>query len=142
MPTNSESNIRLDHQIILDLIEPNAKVLDLGCGDATFLTDLCERNSRVRAHGLDISPEAIAAWQRKLAQKNLQDRVQLLVGDVFKIDALAEQLRGIEAATSIYVLHEFLTDSRDQILKLLRTFKSALPGVPLILCEVIRHTPE
>lgn len=130
--------------MVHDVISRNKleHVLDLGCGDATFLIDLCERDERVTGYGLDLSLEAIAAGQRRLEEKNLQDRVRLLAGDVFKIDTLADQLPGIDAATGLYVLHEFLTESQGRVLEVLRKFRSTFPGKPLILCEVIRHTPE
>ena len=117
-------------------------ILDLGCGDATFLIDLCERNERAQGYGLDISPEAIAAGKRNVERKNFQDRVQLFVGDIFRIEALAGRLSGVQAATSMYVLHEFLCDDNARILELLQGFRNSLPGIPLVLCEVIRHTPE
>ncbi|OGX33431.1 MAG: methionine biosynthesis protein MetW [Omnitrophica WOR_2 bacterium RIFCSPHIGHO2_01_FULL_48_9] len=50
--------MRLDHQIILDLIEPNAKVLDLGCGDGTLLS-LLSKEKQVRSTGIEINEQAI-----------------------------------------------------------------------------------
>ena len=37
--------MRIDHKIILDWIKPNARVLDLGCGDGTLLKLLNEKKS-------------------------------------------------------------------------------------------------
>ncbi len=114
------------------------RILDLGCGDGAFLIDLCQRNSDVYGYGLDIAPEAIALGKRHLEDEDLQGRVQLFVGDIFDIGALAGPLSAIDAATAMYVLHEF----QDRIVEVLKRFRAAFPQVPLILCEVIRHTPE
>ena len=56
--TNSSSNIRLDHKIILDLVEPNSRVLDLGCGDGELLSLLIEKR-RCKATGIEIDEKAI-----------------------------------------------------------------------------------
>jgi len=113
-------------------------ILDLGCGDGAFLIGLCQRNPDVYGYGLDIAPEAIALGKRHLEDEDLQDRVQLFVGDIFDIGAIAGQLPAVDAATAVYVLHEF----QDRIIEVLGRFRAAFPQVPLIICEVIRHTPE
>jgi methionine biosynthesis protein MetW len=50
--------IRLDHRVIFDIVEPGAKVLDLGCGDGDLLA-LLVREKQVRAQGIELSEEAI-----------------------------------------------------------------------------------
>jgi len=50
--------MRIDHKIILDWIKPNARVLDLGCGDGTLLKLLNEKKS-THSYGIDIDEENI-----------------------------------------------------------------------------------
>ena len=49
---------RFDHKIIVDLIEPESRVLDLGCGDGTLLSYLIE-NKKCHATGIEINESAI-----------------------------------------------------------------------------------
>lgn len=51
-------SIRIDHQYIMDLIEPNSKVLDLGCGDGTLL-DLLIKHKNCRVTGIEIDEKEI-----------------------------------------------------------------------------------
>jgi methionine biosynthesis protein MetW len=52
------TTVRPDHRIILDLIEENARVLDLGCGGGELLSLLkVQKNCRVT--GIEINEEAI-----------------------------------------------------------------------------------
>ena len=50
--------MRLDHKIILGLIEPNSRVLDLGCGDGELLS-LLIKEKNVRGTGIEIDEKAI-----------------------------------------------------------------------------------
>ena len=51
-------SVKLDHKIILGLIQPDSSVLDLGCGDGELLLILArERKSMVR--GIEIDEQAI-----------------------------------------------------------------------------------
>jgi cyclopropane fatty-acyl-phospholipid synthase-like methyltransferase len=113
-------------------------VLDLGCGDGSFLIGLCQSNAGVRGYGVDIAPEAIALGKQRVAEANLADRVQLFVGDILDLDAVANQWSTVDVATAVYVIHEF----QNGIVDLLKRFRAILPGVPLMICEVIRHSPE
>lgn len=55
---------RSDYAIISELVEPESKVLDLGCGDGGLLAWLAE-NKGVTARGVEISPAMV---QRCIAQ--------------------------------------------------------------------------
>jgi len=55
---NSIKSIRVDLQIIADMIEPNSRVLDVGCSDGQLL-DYLVTEKKVRGRGLEISPEGV-----------------------------------------------------------------------------------
>jgi len=51
--------LRADLKIICDLVEPGAKVLDIGCGEGELLKALkTERNSQAR--GVELDPVKVA----------------------------------------------------------------------------------
>ena len=56
MKTNTLSRNDLD--IIIDWIEPNSRVLDLGCGDGTLLRHLKE-DKQTTGYGIELNPESI-----------------------------------------------------------------------------------
>lgn len=130
--------------LAIDIIERHGgqKVLDLGCGDATFLRNLCERNAEVTGYGIDIAPEAIAEGQEKVRQAGLQDRIHLFVEDISRLAQAPAPLQGIDIATTFFVFHELLYDGADGVIGVLRSFRTIFPGVPLIVFEVIKPTPE
>ena len=51
-------NNRLDHDVIIELIDQNSRVLDLGCGDGTLLHKLIERKG-CKVTGVEIDEHAI-----------------------------------------------------------------------------------
>ncbi|NQT32922.1 MAG: methionine biosynthesis protein MetW [Candidatus Omnitrophica bacterium] len=58
MTSKTKEELRLDHKVIGDLVEPGASVLDLGCGDGELLEYLvlCKN---IKGSGIEISEEAI-----------------------------------------------------------------------------------
>jgi methionine biosynthesis protein MetW len=50
--------MRIEHKYILEMIEPNSRVLDLGCGDGELLSLLMEKKN-CRAAGIEIDEKAI-----------------------------------------------------------------------------------
>ena len=60
-----ESNgIQLDHQIISRIIEPQSRVLDLGCGDGDLLY-LLAREKGARVQGIEVNDSAIYECVKK-----------------------------------------------------------------------------
>ncbi len=52
--------IRVDLQIVADMIDEGARVLDVGCGDGALLYFL-DRNKRVDARGIELSMAGVSA---------------------------------------------------------------------------------
>ncbi len=50
--------MRLDHQIIFNIVKHGSKVMDLGCGDGELLSLLVEKKE-VQAQGIELQEEAI-----------------------------------------------------------------------------------
>ncbi len=58
MGRNNNENLRLDHKIIARIIEPNSKVLDLGCGEGELLHYLVTKRN-IEGYGIEINEKAI-----------------------------------------------------------------------------------
>lgn len=56
--TEHKENPRFDHKVIVDLVEQNSKVLDLGCGDGTLLSLLIEQRN-CHGTGIELDERAI-----------------------------------------------------------------------------------
>jgi cyclopropane fatty-acyl-phospholipid synthase-like methyltransferase len=130
--------------LVADVVRRNGvrTVLDLGCGEGTFLRALCEEDPRVQAYGVDVAPDAIAQGIEHVKAAGLQDRVQLFVEDVGRLPALAARLPRIDMATTFFVLHEVLFHGAEKTIDFLRGFRTAFPGVPLLVFEALRPSPD
>ncbi len=119
------------------------KVLDIGCGDGTFLNYVCDKIPGLQGVGVDLSPAAVEAGNEQLAAKGLQDRIKLHVGNALDIGKLKRELEGVDAAATFFVLHE-LCDLKDnpRAVQFLSEFRRTLPGAPIHVCETIRPAPE
>ncbi|MEE8334788.1 MAG: methionine biosynthesis protein MetW [Alphaproteobacteria bacterium] len=59
-PQVDATPLRFDLQLIADMIAPDSRVLDIGCGDGTLLAYLA-RNKGVDGRGIEISREGVNA---------------------------------------------------------------------------------
>jgi hypothetical protein len=116
--------------------------LDLACGDAEFLIDLCRRTSVRTAYGVDVAPDAIDEGRKRVREERLDDRIRLVVEDAYRLDQVADQLPGVDVITSFYGFQEFWALGRDRLLALIDTCRRAFPGVAFLVCEIPRYSPE
>jgi methionine biosynthesis protein MetW len=56
--TMTAKDTRIDHRIILELIEPRSTVLDLGCGTGELL-ELLIKERNIKGQGIEIDEQAI-----------------------------------------------------------------------------------
>src|SRR5690606_6122839 len=103
------------------------KILDLGCGDGTFLRYLCQHLPDLRGVGVDLSPDAVQAGRDQTHEQELEDRVELYQGDIFNLEPLNQHFADVDAITSFFVFHEFC-DRKDKsrATELLRRLRTSL----------------
>ena len=118
------------------------RVLDLGCGDGTFLRRLCALNKEVSCYGIDIAPEAVDLGNRLSREAGLENRVALHAADIQNVQEMPEELKSVQVATIFFVLHEILYLGEDRLIDFLKAFRRNFPAVPLIVFEAIRPSYE
>jgi SAM-dependent methyltransferase len=119
------------------------RVLDIGCGDGTFLRLLHETDPRIEGVGVDLSPAAVATGNKQLAAAGLADKIKLHACDAMHLERVAEHLKGVDGATTFFVLHELCDQDQNPKAKAFLTkFREVLPGVPFSVVETIRPTPD
>ncbi len=50
--------MKIEFKVIIDLIDKNTKVLDVGCGDGTLI-EFLKKNKNINTRGLEISKENV-----------------------------------------------------------------------------------
>ncbi|MBF0484918.1 MAG: methionine biosynthesis protein MetW [Candidatus Omnitrophica bacterium] len=89
--------IRLDYAIIADIIEPNAKVLDLGCGSGELLALLKEKKN-CRGTGIEIDDkEVVNCLERgvSVAQGDIDSDLDVYEDNRFDYVVLNESLQQV-----------------------------------------------
>jgi SAM-dependent methyltransferase len=118
------------------------RVLDLGCGDGTFLRKLCALNRDIQCFGIDLAPAAVEEGKRSIHAAGLDDRISLMALDISKVEQASGALTNLDVATVFFVLHELLYFGEDVLLNFLRDFRRLFPSVPLIAFEAVRPSLE
>jgi len=116
---NNAKSIRVDLQIIADMIEPGSRVLDVGCSDGQLLEHLVKEKG-VRGRGLEISHAGVNECVAKglsVVQGDAEEDLGYYPDNAFDFVILSQTLQA--------------TQHPDQIVKdLLRLGKHAIVSFP------------
>jgi cyclopropane fatty-acyl-phospholipid synthase-like methyltransferase len=118
-------------------------ILDLGCGSAEFLLQVCE-STDLNAFGVDISKDAIQYAQQGINSRGLSNKIVVKVGDIFNLNTFAsfQGENRVDAVTSMFVVHEFAYSGQARLIELLKVIKKSFPESYLILCEFSRFSSD
>ena len=119
MENTTPETVRFDHQVIAGMIDPNSRVLDLGCGDGDLLSLLIKQKN-CRGTGIEIDEEAIYKCVEKgltVSHGDIDTGLRDYSNKRFDYVILNESLQ--------QVLHP-----KQVILEALRVGKQAIVGVP------------
>ncbi len=85
--------------IIADLVEPGARVLDLGCGDGELLAHL-KRAKGVNGYGLEIDPDKITCCVTagvNVIEQDLDQGLTNFPSDSFDLVVMTDTLQSVSA---------------------------------------------
>ena len=91
--------LRPDLQVIAELINPDARVLDLGCGEGDLLAFL-QDNKKVNGYGLDVDGDNINICLDKgvnVIEQNLDDGLDNFESNSFDMVIMTETLQSVRA---------------------------------------------
>jgi 2-ketoarginine methyltransferase len=113
------------------------ELLDLGCGNALYLTEFCRNLPGVRAWGVEPDPGGHREARRLVEQAGMADRVTLV--NASATDFLRDPPPACEPNLIVlgYVLQEILAqEGETAILKLLRDVVARYPKINIAVIEV------
>lgn len=134
------------------------QVLDIGCGNARFLIELCRRYPEFSGVGVDISAAACALAEENVRAAGLAGRIRVLRAD-FRDAAGSDSASGTAATpvsapasaaaedpgtglvTSFFMLHDLMADA-ERTVRDLRTLRDRLPATArLLFADTVRREP-
>ncbi len=111
----SQAALRSDLARIAHWVQPDSRVLDLGCGDGSLLSYLQQTKS-VQGVGVEISDERVLACVRKgvhVVQQNLEDGLALFDDQQFDTVVLSQTLQSMHHTE--HILREMVRVARQGI---------------------------
>ncbi|MFW9930521.1 MAG: class I SAM-dependent methyltransferase, partial [Candidatus Thorarchaeota archaeon] len=102
------------------------KVLDLGCGSAEFLIQICSKTD-IYGLGVDISEDAVKYACEMIGKSKANGKVSVVVDDIFNFEMSKNEYRNVDLITSMFVMHEFLNTGKQTVINLLKRIKSNFP---------------
>ena len=93
------SELRSDLSIIADLINPHARVLDLGCGEGDLLAHL-QKHKNVNGYGLDVDEDNIRICLQKsvnVIEQNLDFGLDNFASDSFDMVVMTETIQSVRS---------------------------------------------
>ncbi|BAU86892.1 methyltransferase [Streptomyces laurentii] len=132
--------VPLVKRMIACLPEAPSALVDLGCGDGTFLLDLCEGGSP--GIGVDPTPGSIEIARRAAAERGMSEQVGFVNATAEDYMARVEaEEAGTPCSVTAFSLQEVLEQQgSDATVEVVRTALNHTPGAHLAIVEV-DHRP-
>jgi 2-ketoarginine methyltransferase len=112
-------------------------IVDVGCGDGSYLAELCASMPGIRAIGLEPDASAAQLARAKIAEQGLASRVQIVEGSAEEVPAILSDATGVPVVLAAFVLQELLEQhGADYIAELLTSSRAANANAYWVVVEV------
>jgi len=134
----------LPYPVLADMLRRHGarRVLDLGCGDLTFLFYLCETMPEVRAIGIDLDRPTIEYARQVLAASPHAGHIEVCEADMFRLESLANEQPDVNAVVAVDTYHEYLGDGGAKVAGLLRKLRGEFPSAFFYVGEFCKQPHE
>jgi len=124
---------------LIEEVHPSPEmVVDIGCGDGSYLVDLCKQIPHVKAIGLEPDAESVKIAKLLVDENDLGNRIEVRSGDFSELSA-QEDLPSATVFIIAFVLQEVLEQSgRSTVINVLRQIRSLQPNSNIVVVEVDR----
>jgi hypothetical protein len=111
------------------------RVLDLGCGDAAFLIDLCRRYPDATGVGIDVDAISVDRARAAVHGAGLGDRIRILQGNAFRREVYGGCADGIDVIHSFAMQHELFRDGEQAVIDCINAIAETFQGKKYLLGE-------
>ena len=126
----------MTRSLLAKIPRPVGTVIDIGCGDGSFLVDLCRSIPGIRGIGLEPDPRSVKAANQAAERHGISDRVDVRVGAGTDLPDFSEAVGPLCFITA-FVFQEILEQSGvEAILRMLRGAFQQHPDAHWIVIEV------
>ena len=128
--------IPLTRKLMRRIESPIFKMLDLGCGNALYLTEFCKQEPGIMAFGVEPSANACQSAEAIIADQGLQDRIFIINQDIEEFLDSAIEFEP-DLLVLGFILQEILgQEGESGVVKFLKTITDRYPQMKLIVIEV------
>ena len=115
-------------------------IVDVGCGDGTYLVDLCEMFSETKGLGIEPSRESVQHAQALASERGVADRIEFRPGSAEDMPELGD-VGAHPGFLMAFVLQELLEQvGRGTVVRLLKGVAARYPEASWLIIEV-DHRP-
>ena len=125
-------------ELIVDIDDPLEYLVDIGCGDGSYLIDLCEEFPNLKGIGIEPSDVSSTFAKNLVKSHKLSNRIQIKIGS-FDLLTNLMNIGNHPVFVIAFVLQEVLEQSgRPHVVSVLETIKKNYPKGKVVVIEVDR----
>ncbi|GCL42368.1 class I SAM-dependent methyltransferase [Dolichospermum planctonicum] len=128
------------HKFLVSNFQKPFKMLDLGCGDASFTSLVLSNTNITSYHGVDLSIAALEIAQENLKKINCD--ITLIQGDFSEVVPFlaSDQEHRFDVIFTSFALHHLQLQQKEHFINQLQNL--LIPGGVFILIDIIRQETE
>jgi len=122
-------------------------IVDIGCGDGSFLSTVLKAIPDKAAIGIDNSPLSVQMTQENLRREHPGREINIVCSDAADTASWGRQLKEIAGKKKLvismwFLIHEISQKDPRRIVEFLNRIYNLFPEAVLIICEIVRHESD